>query len=125
MYHLEGRVGSFKYGGRRSEVCLNVTERETFTNTFTNQTLIEINHEFNCNEISLIYSLTCKICRKQYFGQPADIFHSRWNIYKSNDRKYLVDDPCIQEHIFEQFNSEGHTVFLENVSSTFIDKTDS
>ena len=30
----------------------------------------------------------------------------------------------MQEHISEHFNSEGHTVFLENVSVTFIDKTD-
>ena len=29
------------------------------------------------------------------------------------------------EHIFEHFNSEGHTGFLENGSVTFIDKTDS
>ena len=31
----------------------------------------------------------------------------------------------MQEHIFKHFNSEGHTVFLQNVSGTFIDKTDS
>ena len=31
----------------------------------------------------------------------------------------------MQEDIFEHFNSEGHTAFLENVSVTFIDKTDS
>ena len=44
--------------------------------------------------------------------------------YKSNDRNYLVRDSCMQEHIFEHFKSEGHTAFLENVSVTFIDKTD-
>ena len=31
----------------------------------------------------------------------------------------------MQEHIFEHFNSEGHTGFLENVFVTFIDKTGS
>ena len=30
----------------------------------------------------------------------------------------------MQEHIFEHFNSEGQTDFLENLSVTFIDKTD-
>ena len=124
LYPLERRVGSFKCGGRHCQVCLNVTETETFTSTSTNQTY-KINHEFNCNQSSLIYLLTCKICRKQYVGQTVDIFRSRWNNYKSNDRKYLVGDPCMQEHIFEHFNSEGHTGFLENVSVTFIDKTDS
>ena len=30
----------------------------------------------------------------------------------------------MQEHMLEHFNSVSHTVFLENVSGTFIDKTD-
>ena len=30
--------------------------------------------------------LTCKICRKQYVGQTVDIFRSRLNNYKSNDK---------------------------------------
>ena len=119
LYLLETRVGSFMFGGRRCQACLNVTE--TFTSTSINQTY-KINHEFNCNESSLIYLLTCKICRKQYVGQTVDIFRSRWNISKSNDRKYLVGNLLMQEHIFEHFNSEGHTGFLENVSVTFIDK---
>ena len=57
--------------------------------------------------------------------KTVDIFRSRWSNYKSNDRKYLVGDPCMQEHIFEHFNREGHTGFLENVSVTFIDNTGS
>ena len=114
-YHISP-IGSFKCGGRCYQVCLNVTETEPFTSTSTNPTY-EINHEFNCNKSSLIYLLTCKICCKQYVGQTANIFRGRWNNYKS--------DPCMQEHIFEHFNSEGHTGFLENVSATFIDKTDS
>ena len=123
MHSLERRVGSFKRGGRRCQVCLNVSETETFAGTSTKQTY-KINHEFNCNGSSLIYLLTCKICLKQYVGQTVHIFRSRWNNYKSNDRKYLVGDPCMQEHIFEHFNNGGHTGFLENVSVTFIDKTD-
>ena len=84
----------------------------------------KINHEFNCNESFFIYLLTCKTCHNEYVGQTVDMFRSRWNIYKSNDRKYLVGEPGIQEHIFEHFNSEGNTGSLENVSVTFIDKTD-
>ena len=73
LYPLERHVGSFKCGSRRCQVCLNVTEAETFTSTSTNQTY-KISHEFNCNESSLIYLLMCKICRKQYVGQTVDIF---------------------------------------------------
>ena len=49
-----------------------------------------------------------------------DIFCSRLNNYKSNDRKYLVGEPCMQEHIFREYLE-----YLENVSNTIIDKTDS
>ena len=48
LYSLKRCVGSFKCEGRRCQVCLNVTETETFTSTSTNQTY-KINHEFNCN----------------------------------------------------------------------------
>ena len=30
----------------------------------------------------------------------------------------------MQQHLFEHFASEGHCSFLENVTITFIDKTD-
>ena len=102
---------------------MNVKETETFTSTSTSQSY-KIIYEFICHESSLIDLLTCKICRKQHVGVTVDIFRSRWNNYKGNDRKYLVGDPCMQEHIYEHFNREGHTAFLENVSLTFIDKTD-
>ena len=125
LYPSERRVGSFKCGGRHCQVYFNVTETETFTSTSTNQTY-KINHEFNCNETSLIYLLTCsKICCKQYVGQTVDILCSRWNNYKNNDRKYLVGVPCVQEQKFELFISESHTGFLKNVFVTFINKTDS
>ena len=68
LYPFESRVGSFKCGGKRCQICLNVTETETFTSTSTNQTY-KINHEFICNKSSLIYLLTCKICCKQLHKQ--------------------------------------------------------
>ena len=61
LYPLERRVGSFKCGGRRCQVCLNVTEAEVFSSTSTNQTY-KISQEFKFNGSSLIYLLTCKIC---------------------------------------------------------------
>ena len=48
----------------------------------------------------------------------------RWNNYKSNDRKYQKLEPCMQQHLFEYVNSEGHHYFLGEISITFIDKTD-
>ena len=95
---LDRSFGSFKCGARRWQVCSNVTETETFTSSATNQTY-KNNHEFNCCESSPIYLLMCKICSKQYLGQTNDIFRSRRNNCKFNDRMYLVGEPCMEEHI--------------------------
>ena len=54
----------------------------------------------------------------------SDIFGTLWNNYKCNDRKYARGEACLQEHLFEHFNSEGHNGFLHDVSVTLIDKTD-
>ena len=48
FYPNERMVGSNKCGGKRSEVCINVNETSTFTNTVTRETYI-INHRFDCN----------------------------------------------------------------------------
>ena len=72
----------------------------------------------------MIYLLSCKKCFKQYTGETADNFRSRWNNYKSNDWKFQRGKSCMQEHLFWQFYSEGCGGFLEDVSVTLINKTD-
>ena len=80
LYPLERSAGSFKCGAKCCEVFLNAKETETFFSTSTNETY-KINCEFNCNESSLVYFLTCKISFKQCIGQTVDIFRNRWNNY--------------------------------------------
>ena len=123
LYPLERSVGSFKCRNRRSQVCDNVTETTTFKSSVTSNEY-KINHSFNCNEKCLIYLLTCKTCKKQYVGKTCDSFRFRWNNYKDNNRKFLRGQSCMQQHIYEHFSSEGHCSFLDEVSITFIDKTD-
>ena len=45
-------------------------------------------------------------------------------VTKCNDKKYARGEACLQEHLFEHFNSEGHNRFSHDVSVTLIDKTD-
>ena len=82
------------------------------------QNIYKINHQFDCSEKCLVYLL------KQYVAQTVDEFCRRWNKYKSNDRKFHRLEPCIQEHLFSHFSMAGHDGFLNDVSVTFIDKTD-
>ena len=120
---MERKTGPCKCKGNRCHVCLNVSETETFFCAVTH-TPYKINHSFDCNDKCLIYLLTYKTCFKQYVGSTTDCFRYRWNNYKCNDRKNARGGACLQEHLFEHYNSEGHNVFLHDVSVTLIDKTD-
>ena len=123
LYPTERIVGSYKCGWKRCEVCINVYETSTFTSTVTAETYI-INHRFDCNETCLVYLSTCNKCKMQYVGQTNEQFRSRWNNYKSDSRKHGQGATCMVQHLFNHFCTSGHCDFLEDVSLTFIDKTD-
>ena len=48
----------------------------------------------------------------------------RWNNYKSKNKSFKRGEKCIQEYLYNYFESEGHIEFLDDVSITLIDKTD-
>ena len=123
VYPLERKVGSCGYGKKRCQVCINITETDSFTSASTNKTHT-INHLFNCREKCLVYLLTCRICLKQYVGQTVESSEIDRTTINSTIEKYLNRQPCFQEHIFEHFNGDNQSGFLENISVTFIDKTD-
>ena len=50
-------------------------------------------------------------------------FQFRWKNYKDN-RKYQRSETCLQEHLFRHILNPRHNGFLNDVSITFIDKTD-
>ena len=120
---MERKTGSCKYKCNRCQVCLNVSETEIFTSTVTH-TSYKIKHSFDCKNKCLIYLLTCKTSLKQYVDSTTDCFRYRWSNYKCNGRRYARGEACLQEHLFEHFNSEGCKWFLHDVSDTLIDKAD-
>ena len=112
LYSLERTAGSCKCYGKRCEVCDNVTETSTFTSTVTQNTY-KINHQIKCSEKCLVYLPTCNKCFKRYVGKTVDEFRRRWNNYKSNDRKFQILEPCMQEHLFSHFSMAGHKKITE------------
>ena len=120
---LQRTVGSFQCNKPRYEVCINVTETDTFTCTVTGESF-KINNEFNCDDRCLIYLLTCNQRRKQYVGQTVDSFRFRRNNYKCNCYKQAKGESVKQRHLYDQFMLEGHTQFVNDISIIFIDKTD-
>ena len=115
LYLLEMSVGFFKCNGKQCHVCLGVTETKK---------LLRKSIKFNSNVECLIYLLTCNKYMFQYVGKTVDKFRLKWDNYKMNNRNFLKGQICIQQRLFENSASEGHCSFLENVTATFIDKTD-
>ena len=92
IYPLQRTVGSFQCNKRRCEVCINVSETDTFTSTATGESF-KINHKFNCEGKCLIYLLARYQCRKQYIGETVDSFRFRWNNNKCNRHKHAKGEP--------------------------------
>ena len=85
---------------------------------------LRINHKLNCDDKCLVYLLSCRKCELQYFGQTTNKFRMSRNNYKSESKKLEKGQSCMQQHFHEDFNSTGHTGFLNDVLITLIDKTD-
>ena len=60
----------------------------------------------------------------QYKGSTTNPFRYCWNNYKDNNRKAAGGVKHVQADLFEHFASNGHNGFLEDCSTTLIDKTD-
>ena len=41
-----------------------------------------------------------------------------------NHKNFVKGQECMQQHLFKHFANESHCSFLEDVTITFIDKTD-
>ena len=119
VYPFERTVDSFKCNKSRFQVCLNVTEADTFTSTVTRKTY-KINCKCDCSDKCLVYLLTCKKYLIQYVGKTVHVFRYGWNNYKNNSRNYDCNQPCMQRHSYEHYSSVGHCGLLEHVSITLV-----
>ena len=120
LYTINRRVGCYKCGSKRCEVCKYITEIDTFTSIVTGETF-KINHRLDCNNKCLVYLFICNKCKKQYTAQKTDHFHSRWNNCKSKSRSFDRGEQCMQEHLYKHFESESHLGFQENISVILTD----
>ena len=73
LYPLERSIGSFKYNGKLCQVCINVTESGTFSNSVDKKEYV-VDRSFNCSDKCFIYLLTCNKCNMRYVGKTVDEF---------------------------------------------------
>ena len=119
MNPIERNVESKNWGSKPCEVCIN--DNETFTGTVREETFL-INQNFGWNAKCLVCLLTCPKCKIQYACQTVDLFCSRWNNYKSAEKK-CRGGSYVQRHLFNHFCTSRHAGILDEVSITTTDKT--
>ena len=76
VYPLELKIGSCCYGKKRCQVCLNVTETDSFTIISSSETY-KINYLLSFSEKYLVHLLTCWVWLKQYVDQTVGEFWNR------------------------------------------------
>ena len=115
LYPTQRTAEPFKCTKKPGELYENVNITDNFTSSVIQNTY-KVNHKLHCNDKCLIYLLTCKQCLKKYVGKTTYVF--------CKARTFLIGKSCMQQHLFERFQSPGRTGFIENVCLTFTDKTD-
>ena len=68
----EEEKGVFICGRKNCDICNTLDPGIDYKSTATGD-VYKINVHFNCNSEYLVYSLTCKICRKQYVGSTINV----------------------------------------------------
>ena len=110
--------GIYKCGNINSDIC-NVSYLGNEFQSAVTEKRYHTNFKFDCNNINLIYLLTCKRCRKQYIGFTVTKFHMRFNQYKSNiklygERKRGFKQEKLIEHFFcSNHNGNQKDIFVE------------
>ena len=115
---------SYICGKPRCKTCLNVQEVGTFRSLIDGRQY-RINHRLDCDDRSLVYLLSCKICSRQYVSQTTDKFRFRRNNYKACQRKAVRGEEHQQNYFRQHFLTEDHNGLIEDCEICLIDKTDS
>ena len=115
---------TFKCNSNRCNVCDTLNLTREFTSSTTGQTF-QINYELNCNAMSVIYLITCKICSKQYVGETTNKWRKRWNNYIFNNNEAKNGNRHTQPKLHSHFLQPDHHGLQEDAIVTLIDKTNS
>ena len=96
---------NFSCGHSNCEICKILEPWKEFKSTVTGE-VFKMNFHFDCNNICVVYLLTCRICKKQYTGSR---FRGQFNQYKSNLKLYGEGRRDFkQKKLLEHFYSHEH-----------------
>ena len=87
---LVTRKRTFKCNNTRCNVCDTLNLTREFTSSKTGQ-IFQINYELDCNAMSVIYLITCKICAKQYVGETTNKWR-KTNIFSITTKPKMETD---------------------------------
>ena len=89
--------------GGNCQIC-NVLKLGKEIRSAVTRVIYKINFHFDCNSLSVVYLITCKVCKKQYTDSNVSKSRARFNQYKSYMVLYAEDRKgCFQEKQVKHF----------------------
>ena len=84
-----------------------------------------INFNYHCDSVNVVYLITCKTCGKQYVGSTTTAIRHRFNQYISGVQRYGRGVRGLQqEGVFSHFFTEGHSGSPHQMELRIIDYCD-
>ena len=92
------------------QICNVLKPGKGFKSTVTGE-IYKMNFHFDCNSLSVVYLIKCKVCKKQYTGSTVTKFRAWFNQYKSNMKLYGESKRgFFEEKLIEHLFSHSHNV---------------
>ena len=99
----------------------NNTAKFAKMSTKLNTLLIQL-HKRQAKSIKLKINAQFTFWRIRNFSnsrlEKQQIYRKRWNNCKNTARKLLIRESCMQQHLFEYFQSPGRSGFIEDACIT-------
>ena len=103
------------------EICNILKPSKEFKSRVTME-IYKTNFHFDCNNVCVVYLITCKVCKKQYTGSTVKKFRARFNQYKSNLNLYGEGRrEFFQEKLIEYFFNHGQNGSYKDMMVQIID----
>jgi hypothetical protein len=101
-------------GHKLCKCCFHICNTSTFNNRDIN---FDINSQFNCNSIHVIYIISCVKCSKMYVGQTGRSIKDRLNNHRSDIKLKKVT--AVSLHFNEPHHNINHLKItpIEDISS--------
>ena len=108
----DAKRGNFPCGRGICEICNILIPGREFKSMVTG-VIYKMNFHFDCNNLCVVYLITCKMCKKRHTGSTVTKFRVCFDQYKSNVKLFGEGRRGFPlEKLIEHFFNHGDNVHI-------------